>query len=148
MLFRTSHLAICVTDLNRSIHFYQALGFSHGESFELPAGDITPINTLLELERVHLIGQFMQRPDGATIELLEFKNPVGRAQPVRRPVNILGLTHLSYYVDDLELAIECIEASGGTAHRDTAAHFGKPGMKAIFCTDPDGTRIELMQRTP
>lgn len=154
MEFRPSHIGICVTHLSRSIAFYTALGFTKAEGFEQrggsqipPADGTTSISTLLEIEGVHLFGQFMRRADGLAIELLEFKNPHPFGQYSRRSMNQLGFTHLSYYVTDLEAAMAVIEKAGGTAHRHTRNYFDTPGMNAVFCSDPDGVRIELMQLT-
>lgn len=147
MEFRSSHLAICVTDLKRSIHFYEALGFACSAQFELLPGISAPINVLLELENVHLVAQFMQRSDGATLELLEFKSPSLTSKTARRSFGNVGFTHLSFYVDDMAAAMDMLEDHGGIALRHTATHFSSPGMKAVFCMDPDGVRIELMELT-
>ena len=154
MEFRPSHIGICVTNLDRSIGFYAALGFTRAEHFEQrggshvqPADSITTISTLLEIEGVHLFGQFMRRADGLAIELLEFKNPNSFGQNSRRSMNQLGFTHLSFYVTDLEAAMAVIEKAGGTAHWHTRNYFDTPDMNAVFCSDPDGVRIELMQLT-
>lgn len=144
MVFRLSHFGICVTDLRRSIDFYTALGFTKAEGFELPCGIDTPIDTLLEMRGAHLVGQFMRRTDGTAIELLSFESPPAIG-PNRRAMNELGYTHMSFHVDDLEAAMAAVEAAGGTVHRHTRTYFDDAGMHAVFCSDPDGVRIELMQ---
>jgi len=58
-------------------------------------------------------------------------------------MNQLGLTHLSFRVDDLEAVAQKIEEMGGTVHTGTRTTFG-PTLDFIYCTDPDGVRIELM----
>jgi lactoylglutathione lyase len=89
----------------------------------------------------------MRRPDGATIELLQFQSPGLILGSKPNPMNSPGFTHLSYYVDDLDAAMDWLEANGGKALRHVEAFFNTPGMRAAFCTDPDGVRIELMQLT-
>ena len=71
-------------------------------------------------------------------------SPVGR--PERRPINQLGLTHLSFRVDDLEAAAARIDELGGTvlAETRTALELSGTGLDFVYCTDPDGVRIELM----
>ncbi len=83
---------------------------------------------------------------GVTIELLGFASPgvVGDGQ--RRPMNQLGFTHISLLVDDVDQVASTIEEMGGTAVRSSRTTFDGPGVRLdfLYCTDPDGVRIELM----
>ena len=138
-----SHLGMCVRDLDVALRFYcDGLGFelvdSHavGEEFAV----------LMELAQVRLQSRFVRR-DGVSIELLCFESPRPRGEAVRRPMNQLGLTHLSLRVDDLEAVAQRIEEHGGTVLGATRTTFGTgPGrLDFVYCTDPDGVRVELMQ---
>jgi lactoylglutathione lyase len=85
-----SHFGICVSDLERSLRFYcEALGFVPAESHEIGS----EFARLMELDRVALHSQFLRREEVA-IELLGFTEPSPLGDPVRRPINQLGLTHL------------------------------------------------------
>ncbi len=137
-----SHLGICVSDLDRSLRFYRdALGFelvaSHrvGEEF----------SALMELEGVKLESRMVAR-DGVTIELLGFEHPHPFGERDRRAMNQLGLTHLSLRVDDIDTVASDIERLGGEVVRTTRTSLGAPSspLDFIYCTDPDGVRIELM----
>jgi catechol 2,3-dioxygenase-like lactoylglutathione lyase family enzyme len=137
-----SHLGICVSDLERSERFYcEALGFVRAESHTV--GD--EFGPLMELEGVSLRSQFVRR-DGVAIELLHFSSPDPIGDPDRRPMNQLGLTHLSVRVDDLEAVARSVERLGGTVVVGTRTTFDLPGaaLDFVYCTDPDGVRIELM----
>lgn len=148
MDFRVSHFGICVTDLARSVAFYSALGFAEAEGFELRKGKDTPIDRLLRMEGIHLHGRFMRRTDGVALELLQFDSPVAGHCQGRPAMNEPGLlTHLSLLVEDLEEAAEALEAAGGRCFGETRTYFEDSGVHAVFCSDPDGLRIELMQRT-
>ena len=62
-------------------------------------------------------------------------------------MNQLGLTHLSLRVDDVEAAAATIEALGGTVVRPDPDHLRRSvrsSLDFVYCTDPDGVRIELM----
>jgi catechol 2,3-dioxygenase-like lactoylglutathione lyase family enzyme len=137
-----SHLGICVSDLERSLAFYRdALGFElvgeHrvGEEF----------GPLMEVDDVRLESRMIRR-DGVTLELLAFESPgcVGPAE--RRPMNQLGLTHLSLRVDDVDAVAAAIESAGGSVVEGTRStfDFGEAHLDFLYCTDPDGVRIELM----
>jgi lactoylglutathione lyase len=62
-------------------------------------------------------------------------------------MNELGLTHLSIRVDDVSAVAATLEALGGTVVSGTRTTFDLPGapLDFVYCTDPDGVRIELMQ---
>ena len=138
-----SHLGICVSDLERSVRFYRgALGFTPADRHSI-GDDFAP---LMELDGVKLDSQFMRRDD-VTIELLHFSEPAPFGPTTRRPINQLGVTHLSLRTDDLEAASAAVEAHGGTVVADTTTHLTMGGteLHLVYCTDPDGVRIELME---
>jgi predicted enzyme related to lactoylglutathione lyase len=62
-------------------------------------------------------------------------------------VNKLGLTHLSLRVDDLDAVAADIARFGGTVLDDTRTTIDFHGARLdfVYCTDPNGVRIELMQ---
>ena len=62
-----------------------------------------------------------------------------------RPVNQHGLTHLSFQVEAAEPLLEEIVRCGGRVLESTRIEPAS-GTVAIFCHDPDGTLIELVQR--
>ena len=137
-----SHLGICVSDLERSMRFYcEGLGFVAAESHTVGQ----EFGPLMELDAVALHSQFVRR-DALSIELLSFSSPHPVGEGVRRPMNQLGLTHLSIRVDDVAAVAATLEALGGTVVTDTRTTFDLPGasLDFVYCTDPDGVRIELM----
>ena len=137
-----SHFGICVSDLARSLRFYcEGLGFEEAESYRI-GDDFAP---LMELEHVDVRSQYIRR-DGLSIELLAYDAPETLGPASRRPVNQLGLTHLSFRVDDVDAAAARLRALGGSVHPQTRTTLpmGSAVLDFVYCTDPDGTRIELM----
>jgi catechol 2,3-dioxygenase-like lactoylglutathione lyase family enzyme len=139
-----SHLGICVADLDRSLRFYcEGLGFD-----EVAAHEVGPeFGELMELDDLQLSSR-MIRNNGVTVELLGYGSPAVEGEPVRRPMNRLGLTHLSFRVGDLEAVAARIEEYGGQvlATTRTTLDFGDTTLDFVYCTDPDGVRLELMDR--
>jgi len=138
-----SHVGLCVSDLDRSLRFYRdGLGFelvgSHGVGDEF--------GPLMELDGVRLESRFLRR-DGVSIELLCFTAPGHTGAATRRPMNQLGLTHLSIRVDDVDAAVASLEALGGTVVGATRTTLGAGDarLEFVYCCDPDGVRIELMK---
>jgi catechol 2,3-dioxygenase-like lactoylglutathione lyase family enzyme len=138
-----SHFGICVSDLERSVRFYRdGLDFKPVASHQV--GD--EFSALMEVEGVKLESRMLSR-DGVTIELLGFESPGHLGDGQRRPMNQLGLTHLSLRVDDVDRLASTIEHLGGIVVRGTRTTFNRPGARLdfLYCTDPDGVRIELME---
>ena len=139
-----SHAGICVSDLERSLRFYcDALGFRPAEVYDV--GD--EFGALMELEGVRLRSQFIEDGAGVRLELLYFASPPSDGTRRRRPLNRFGISHLSFHVDDVDAVAEKIRRSGGEVHDHTRTTLGNPGGAPdfVYCSDPDGTRIELMK---
>lgn len=142
MTLSISHFGICVADLDRSQRFYcEGLGFelvaSHhvGEEF----------GRLMEVDQAGVESRMVRR-DGVTIELLHFVSPGVTGDGQRRPMNQRGLTHLSLRVDDVDQVAAAITSCGGTVVAGTRTTLDLSGARLdfVYCTDPDGVRIELM----
>jgi catechol 2,3-dioxygenase-like lactoylglutathione lyase family enzyme len=118
---RMLHLGLRVTDLERSLAFYTALGYAEiGGVPETEFGSLT----MLEL------------PDDPFVSLELVHDPA-------RPVEDVGaVNHLVVQVDDLDATIAELAVRGVDA--EPPGEPG-PGMRTSWLTDPDGYRIELVQ---
>ena len=139
--YRPSHAGLCVSDLERAVRFYcEGLGFERAERFDMDSTALPGLDRSLEVHGPATItSQFIQN-DTMRIELLHFTAPAAGGAPSARR-NELGLTHLSFYVDDIDRALPRLLELGGTLLPDTRQH---PGIDLVFLADPDGTRVELM----
>ena len=136
-----SHVSICVSDPARSAKFYtEALGFTSDKILEIGA----PFDVLTELPGMTASAHFMVQGD-TRIELLSFTNPGVVGSGERRAMNQLGVTHLSFVVASIAATGALIEAHGGQMLHQTRVT--SPMGDMIFCTDPDGLRLELWERT-
>jgi catechol 2,3-dioxygenase-like lactoylglutathione lyase family enzyme len=139
---RIAHLGICVSDLERSLHFYRdVLGCEEVGCLELEGEPTATLNGMPET-KVRLV--FLER-DGWRLELFAFSVPgwVGSKEP--RPMNQLGLTHLTFRVDDLDATCAQIERAGGRLL--VATRLELPGStRVIIALDPDGVRLELIEK--
>lgn len=120
---RTLLVGLRVTDLDRSLAFYTALGYTElGRVPETPFGSLT----------------MLQMPDDpfATLELVH--------DPARPVATVGGFNHLAIKVTDLPAAIAELEAKGITP--DPARPTSGPDEPLVTTvTDPDGYLIELVQ---
>jgi catechol 2,3-dioxygenase-like lactoylglutathione lyase family enzyme len=134
---RFNHVGICVTDLDRSRHFYEnALDFKFWWELDTVGIPEAATSQLLQLDQpVGLQAVYLVR-DGFVLELLAY-NP-DRYEPARgRSMAEPGLTHISLAVDDVNAAISRVEKHGGTAIPET-------NIGAAMVRDPDGQLIELV----
>ncbi len=139
---RLTHIGICVSDWKRSLVFYRdLLGFELVSEVAF-AGE--PSATLLELADVAFRAVYLER-DGVRIELLDFDAPGSEGSGEPRPMNELGLTHLSLRVSDLDALVERFEEASVRVLRGTRIDVPEARTAAVFVTDPDGTRIELVE---
>jgi len=135
----TSHIGLCVSDLERSRHFYVGgLGFEEFARFDLT-------RPLAEVDPPFDFTSFFIQKDGLRVELLHYRSPGAIGTPSSRR-NHLGLTHLSFVVDDVDAAARELEGFGGTIIEGTRSGQDDPdAVQIIFLADPDGTRVELMR---
>lgn len=137
-----SHFGICVSNLARSIPFYcDALGFEKAESHEIGS----EFARLMDLPDVTVTSQFI-RKGTTSVELLGFTEPVPFGDTSPRAINQLGLTHLSFRVNDVAaVAAKVVELGGAILETSrTTIDLGGTALEFLYCTDPDGVRIELM----
>jgi catechol 2,3-dioxygenase-like lactoylglutathione lyase family enzyme len=140
---RLSHIGLCVTDLEHSMTFYREV-FGYEEVSRVRIGP--EADALLDLENTDLDAVYMQRPGEDTrIELLYYRTPGNLTSDELRPVNLTGLTHLSFRVSDFDAVIEAAKKHGGDYIESSATINEAFHVKAGFVTDPDGMRIELLQ---
>jgi catechol 2,3-dioxygenase-like lactoylglutathione lyase family enzyme len=139
---RLTHLGICVSDLERSLRFYRdVLGCEEVGRLEVEGAMADAVNGV---EGSKLRAVYLER-DGWRLELLEFREPgwLGPREP--RPMNQVGLTHLSLRVADLDAVCARVEQAGGGLL--PGSRVGEPGapVRVIMAHDPDGLRLELIQ---
>jgi catechol 2,3-dioxygenase-like lactoylglutathione lyase family enzyme len=128
-----------VRDLERSRRFYiEGLGFTEYARFEIT-------RPIAEVDAPHDLTSYFMQKDGLRIELLDYRKPGVFGEPANRR-NQLGLTHLSFVVEDVDAAAKELEGYGGTIVDGTRSGQDDPeSVQIIFVADPDGTRVELMR---
>jgi len=121
---KTLFVAYRVTDLDRSLRFYTALGYD-------------------ELGRVDV-------GDGNRLVILKFPGePAASLELVHRPADGRGdvgsgVDHLAIQVDSLTVTLKTL-AEAGLAPEPVQYPGGPDGPKTSWLTDPDGYRIELVE---
>jgi len=119
------HTCYRITDIDRSVSFYEKLGFQ--ERRRLPIRD-------------EAVNVFMGLPgDGDRLELTWNKDQSG-------PYEIgTGYGHIALTVDDLDGTLEQL-ASDGIEPERPPYQVREGGSRICFVRDPDDYRIELIER--
>ena len=134
------HFGICVADIEHSARFYiGALGFEP----LMPVTEIgAPFDVLVEQPGKTLNVRQLCCGE-VTIELLAFADGDVTGTAERGPMNRRGLTHITLVVDDIDATVARICEYGGAVVAES--RIASPFGPLLFCTDPDGVRLELMQ---
>jgi len=139
-----SHVGVGVTHIERAAAFYEgALGFRRAAAV---AGGPESANLVGLAGDVRFQSLFMEL-EGRLVELVRFDAPATRRADLKA-FGTTGLTHLSFRVDSIDEALDRVRRFGGSVLEQTRTHVDLPGGITgcvIFCTDPDGTRVELME---
>ena len=139
---RVTHIGLCVSDLERSRHFYRdLLGFEEKTHFTV---DGEPTATTMGLPELSLHCAFLER-DGIRIELMSFPTPGTVGETALRPTNHVGFTHFGCRVQDIEEVERRLVSGGAQVLHDTRVENPDFESKLLWVTDPDGVRIELVE---
>ena len=100
------------------------------------------IATILGFKEASVTTVKLEAPDGNLIELLEYKTPIGKG--IQRNINDLGLSHIAFTVGDLDSVCESLMEAGAQFISSPLVNPEKTA-KAVFCRDPHGNILELVQ---
>jgi catechol 2,3-dioxygenase-like lactoylglutathione lyase family enzyme len=145
MLQRLFHVNICVRDMERSVAFYQDLGFSKVSDFTL---DDPSVGDALGLKAKKLRGVFMRLGSDANapvLDLVQFVDPPTQGQPYST-LNNVGICRIAFTVDDIDRTYEELKAKKVEFVAPLKKISGPGGSQVgVVCfKDPDGTVLELI----
>jgi len=151
-LMRLANVNMNVADLERSQEFYRLLGFTESKagsqagsgSFAKAHGFDRPIKFKgVDISLPGFVGFVVGDPKG-TLQLRQWKTPFDSAPPYSPPVNHLGIDRISFFVSDLNAAVDEMNRLGFKQLGPIGGGAGGIGSIAIaFFFDPDGINVEL-----
>ena len=134
------HTGTVVADLEASLYFYrELLGFQIVKQME-EAGDY--IDNISSLRDVKVTTVKLTSPSGQMIELLKYHSHP--AQQKVREIYEIGISHIAFTVDDLDIEYERLRGKG--IQFSSPPQLSPDGYaKVTFCRAPEGTLIELVE---
>ena len=121
------HTCYRILDVDRSVAFYSALGFK--EIARAPIRD-------------EAINVFMGLPDDGPEPRLELTHNFDQTEPYEIGT---GYGHIAITTEDLDATLEALSGQGIEPERAPYS-IREGGSRLCFVRDPDGYRIELIER--
>jgi catechol 2,3-dioxygenase-like lactoylglutathione lyase family enzyme len=145
MLTRLFHVNICVRDMERSIRFYQQLGFNKVNDF---AVEDPSVGDGLGVKANKVRGVFMRLgddPNAPVLDLVQFVDPPTQGQPYPT-LNNVGICRIAFAVDNMDKTYQDLQKMNVEFVAPLKTFEGPGGAKTSFVCfkDPDGTVLELI----
>ncbi|MBI3301480.1 MAG: VOC family protein [Deltaproteobacteria bacterium] len=149
---RISHVAIGVSDMDKSLPFYRDL-----LGLRVTLDTIENVGGLPTLFRDPQKGKrravYLRWEDGPEASFIVLSAPVGPSSGEPIKLDQVGIPHFSFWVNDLRARFEKLR-TGGVAILvpptvgDTVAYGEEPGGKVLTCLfqDPDGIILQFDER--
>ena len=145
-----AHVAIMVSDIERSLHFYRdLLGFDVVSPEEHIDGAVAE---MVDMPRVHM-REYRLRPSGGidgyertgglgfTFDIIQWLDPESPQQ--RNPIHQVPSAHFCFGVDDLPAMYEKLKAEGVEFVSPPVRFAGEGDWHVLFFYDPDGNLLEF-----
>ncbi len=147
-----SHVAIGVSDMERSLRFYRdLLGLRVALDKEEPmrASERLFADTAQNRRRA----VYLKWADGPEAGFIVLSQKPGEPSGGAIKLDQVGIHHFSFWVSDLHERVERLKAAGvrilvGPYESDSIAYGEAPGKKVLTCLfeDPDGIIVQFDQR--
>jgi catechol 2,3-dioxygenase-like lactoylglutathione lyase family enzyme len=135
------HMSITVSNLDRSIEFYQrCFGFRVLSKNEYDVGNLVSMGlTGVRMRVAHLTST-----NGPDVEFIEYVSPRGEHRPSMTTNNV-GTPHLAFFSEDIDADYARLVQEGARFNAPPGGSRDAP-LRSIYGFDPDGIPFEIVQR--
>lgn len=140
---RMEHIGVVVEDLDAAKAFFVALGMEvQGEA--TVEGDW--VDRVVGLQGVRSDIVMLETPGGdGRLELTRFQSPTSVDGDPGAAANATGLRHLTFRVDDVDLALERVRPHGAELVGTVERYGGS--IRLCYIRGPEGMIVELAEST-
>ena len=142
MITHFDHVTIVVRDVEKAKTFFAMLGFVEQQSVRISGAQFSSYMGITDIEAEHVTLTLPDALPRLEVQLLRYRHPdpvpdrdVGR-------LNRLGFNHVCFAVDDIEVEVRRLTASG-IEMRNSIMQFHD--RKLVFISGPEGITLELAQ---
>lgn len=140
MIKNIRHNGIVVSDLDKALYFYRDILGLKTKREMIESGKY--IDNLSALKGVRVKTIKMSADDGNLIELLYYESHPRK--PIDRDICDTGYSHIAFTVENLDYEYERLKEKG-TKFNCTPQISADGKVKVVFCRDPAGNLIELVE---
>jgi len=129
-------------DIQESVNFYKSVfGFEPlGNAEEISGSEL---DVIVGSSNSRALVQLIKNNDDDRIKLIQFVSPGFSEVPKVRTIGHYGLTHLAFFVDDLDAVRNKVISANGKPLDHTRVPMIHDWY-GMYITDPNGTRIEVV----
>jgi catechol 2,3-dioxygenase-like lactoylglutathione lyase family enzyme len=155
VIYDLAHININCTDIQRSIAFYEKLGFKVIHVIAEDTKDLDPTLDVMEgaagYQGSHCRGVIMSLGDHprswTKLELLQYTQPATAPEPPRTAFQV-GYCRMAIRCRDIQAEVERLKAQGVEFESDVETSKTVGSLSYAFARDPDGTLVELLELHP
>jgi catechol 2,3-dioxygenase-like lactoylglutathione lyase family enzyme len=141
-LQRIDHTGLTVTDLDAAIAFLTEIGM---ELMWRGGVEGPLVGRIIGLEGAASEVAMLEAPGGTRIELSAFKAPLPEGDHPHLPVNVPGMRHLCFAVDDLRGTLSRLEEMHGAELIGEVVDY-EGAYLLCYLRGPDGIIVELAEK--
>jgi catechol 2,3-dioxygenase-like lactoylglutathione lyase family enzyme len=138
------HVTIAVTDLDEARRFFGLLGLEETTSTVVSGQEMSDFMGISGWKADHVTLTLTGLATHQEVQLLRFHHPTLPENPDEGNLARLGFNHVCFAVDDLDAAMERLEA-GGVRTRNSVMEFHD--RRLVFLVGPGNVTIELAEWT-